>query len=733
MLSRIRLKNYLVILLFLCLTLVFFREIIAGEKILVTTDFLFFNFFPWGYYKPPELDITKLSYHLDVILEFYPLLKYASSQIKNLQLPLWNPYICSGLPFIAQPHISFLYPLNALFFLFPTVFAFGLCAIIHVFLIGLFTYLFLSALNVSRVGSLCGAIVFMFNGTTISLLFPDAITSICWMPLILYLFEMSISKRERLYSYLGGLGLGMAFLTGEVRFAACIGIFLFLYFIFRVFFMNRDGSERNFSCAILSIAVIYLIGLSAGAILLLPLFELLPLSNRLYMVNQGPNLNLGIGQTLSAFVFPGTIREPEFSIMLYVGFLTLFLCLFSFLKRNKISLFFALAASLFFFSANAHISNIISRIMPLFRSVRLEQEVVFPIVSFSSAIIAGIGFDNLFENFLFKQEVFRGLHSYKKVLRILVVVIITADLFMVGRNKLLTLLGDAKYCYFKTQATDFLVRDKELYRVMRMASDKPRKCFHDDILSSNTQMVYGIYDAQGYLSFLLQRYGEFMNHIEPGIYINEPGENFICGLNNTESLNSRLIDLANVKYILSAREIKNNRFSLVYDKEFKIYLNKNVLPRAFLVPRAKLIKDPKQILGYMGSDEFESEKEVILEEEPSLRIPSRSIISTNSRVLIERYEAERVVLNITADCDGWLVLSDTYYPGWKAYVDDKTVRIYNADYVFRAVEIKKGKHKVTFNYSPVSFKSGLYISIFTVIIALILIAKRLLKIKTSSS
>jgi uncharacterized membrane protein YfhO len=53
-----------------------------------------------------------------------------------------------------------------------------------------------------------------------------------------------------------------------------------------------------------------------------------------------------------------------------------------------------------------------------------------------------------------------------------------------------------------------------------------------------------------------------------------------------------------------------------------------------------------------------------------------------------------------------LFLSDTYYPGWKAYVDGKETKIYRADYTFRAIYVLGGSHKVEFIYSPLSFKMG---------------------------
>jgi uncharacterized membrane protein YfhO len=65
--------------------------------------------------------------------------------------------------------------------------------------------------------------------------------------------------------------------------------------------------------------------------------------------------------------------------------------------------------------------------------------------------------------------------------------------------------------------------------------------------------------------------------------------------------------------------------------------------------------------------------------------------------------------------NAFLVLSDTYFPGWKAYVDGKEERIYRANYAFRAIPIRAGAHKVEFTYKPLSFKLGAVITLLGIL------------------
>jgi uncharacterized membrane protein YfhO len=72
-------------------------------------------------------------------------------------------------------------------------------------------------------------------------------------------------------------------------------------------------------------------------------------------------------------------------------------------------------------------------------------------------------------------------------------------------------------------------------------------------------------------------------------------------------------------------------------------------------------------------------------------------------------------LQVTAEENSLLVLSDTYYPGWKAFVDGKGTNIYRADYTFRAVPLNAGTHRVRFVYDPMSFKLGAGVTILGIL------------------
>jgi uncharacterized membrane protein YfhO len=86
--------------------------------------------------------------------------------------------------------------------------------------------------------------------------------------------------------------------------------------------------------------------------------------------------------------------------------------------------------------------------------------------------------------------------------------------------------------------------------------------------------------------------------------------------------------------------------------------------------------------------------------------------------MITSYKDQEVTIDVKMENDGFLVLTDQCYPGWKAFIDGKETEIYPTDYTFRSIYMKKGSHTVRFVYDPMSYKAGKYISIATLLFLL---------------
>ena len=119
----------------------------------------------------------------------------------------------------------------------------------------------------------------------------------------------------------------------------------------------------------------------------------------------------------------------------------------------------------------------------------------------------------------------------------------------------------------------------------------------------------------------------------------------------------------------------------------------------------------KKLLKLFYDPLFDS-KTILLEKKP---FPEPTNSQINEAKIIE-YTPNKVTIETNSDAPKLLFLSDNYYPGWIATIDGIETPILVADYTFRAVGVPAGSHKVIFLYDPLSFKVGLGISIFALII-----------------
>jgi len=174
---------------------------------------------------------------------------------------------------------------------------------------------------------------------------------------------------------------------------------------------------------------------------------------------------------------------------------------------------------------------------------------------------------------------------------------------------------------------------------------------------------------------------------------------------------SPLLDILNVRYFIVGKSMRMEEpdFRLVFENEkFRVYRNEKALARSVIVHNARMITGREEALRVMASRDFDPAQTVLVEE----AIPS---LTTNASVhspapSFRERSLNRVYLDADLKAPGLLVLADTYYPGWKSFVDGKASKIYRADYALRAVFVPAGRHQVEFKYDPWSFKIGAAIS-----------------------
>ena len=94
-------------------------------------------------------------------------------------------------------------------------------------------------------------------------------------------------------------------------------------------------------------------------------------------------------------------------------------------------------------------------------------------------------------------------------------------------------------------------------------------------------------------------------------------------------------------------------------------------------------------------------------------------------VKIAGYGPNEILLEVDTASAGVLVLSEVYYPGWRAWIGEREVQVLRANYLYRAVELPAGTQRVRLLYDPVSFKIGVGLAVVTVVMLGVWLVKRI--------
>jgi hypothetical protein len=268
------------------------------------------------------------------------------------------------------------------------------------------------------------------------------------------------------------------------------------------------------------------------------------------------------------------------------------------------------------------------------------------------------------------------------------VVLTVCDLTVLGR-KTVPQIDLKKYpVYPALPVLAEIQQDPDLFRVYQWSPRQPV------FLPNNMLMVYGLSTLAGYES------------LAPANLNSLP--------TRTHDRFNALLDLANVKYLLTDRttDLPSDHFELVADSgDARLYRNRGCLRRLQFYGQWQVVPERERMLQLMNTDAFNPQETVLLEETP----PPASVSSNAAAMVsLERYTGCRVVAKVNAAHGGVLLLADTYYPGWKVRVDDRSAPLYRADYVLRAAFVPAGSHVVEFYYAPLSFRIGAAISLLTI-------------------
>lgn len=149
-------------------------------------------------------------------------------------------------------------------------------------------------------------------------------------------------------------------------------------------------------------------------------------------------------------------------------------------------------------------------------------------------------------------------------------------------------------------------------------------------------------------------------------------------------------------------------YEIVYnDGTAMILENKNFIPRFYFVSEVRNVtslEEAKNILWeediFWEYDKFDIKTAALVEDIDFGRIKFNT---KDASVDIVRYENNKITLETASEDDSFLIFSDTYYPGWRAYIDNTETKIYRTNGIVKGIYIPEGEHTILFEYTPNHF------------------------------
>lgn len=680
----------------------------------------------------------------DPVRQIIPWKNLVIDNFSNLQLPLWNPYEMAGKPLLANFQSGVFYPLNLLLFIKPLFVSWSVFIMIQPLLAGVFLYLYLKNLKLDNRASLLGAISFAFGGFSIAwLTWGNIVHTALWLPLILLSIDKIIGitkKKNIIWNWIFAFSLISSFFAGHLQIFFYVFIFSLAYLLFRWF---ESGREKKILSLFL---ILYSLFFILTIVQWIPTFQFINLSAR--FLDQNPLTTNGWFlpfQNLVQFVAPDFFGNPAtlnyFGVwnyaefVGYIGVVGLFLVFCSLISKKKETIFFLASIILsLIFALPTSLAKIPFDLSIPFLSSAQPTRLIF-LITFSLSVLSAFGFNYLIEdrkvnrklvfilgvlfvclflilwlitfgkidlkitaenllvakrNLIFPSGIFAigiililGILYFKETMaRTLLIILVLAisfyDLYRFGAK--FTPFTPQEYFFPQTSIIKFLQKDKGIYRIA--ATDSR-------IFPPNFSTFYKIQSIEGYDPLYLNSYAELIAASERKNHSIEPpfGFNRIITPRNVES---PIIDLLNVKYILSFSDLSSPKFERVFQEgQTKVYKNINALPRVFFVLRAVESNINQETANQMFTTNLSQ----------TAFVANLNLLTNNlaiGKATIVYYSENSIKIETENTGDGFLVLTDAYYPTWKADVDGKLSQVYKTDYAFRGIFIPAGRHKVIF-------------------------------------
>jgi len=346
--------------------------------------------------------LRQFFYRGNLLLHALPNGEFGAQWLGKGVLPLWNPHIFCGYPWLADPLNAAFYPLHMLFFVVAAgAVAINLEILLHYWLAGMLMFAFVRGQERSVSAALAAGCVFMLNGFLVDYYDQlEGLRAMVWLPLLLLCIRRGADARSCRWALLAGIVLGVQFHGGHFQYATYNALLAFAYLLFvglrRTEFRWKSGGPELVG----RWAIICAVGIGLFAVQLLPTYELTQLSTRSRMplskilANQDDLLSLPL---LAKSIAPTLDGGPVDDVQpIYVGAVAVLLALLSLgsRRRGEIVFFLGVVAASILLMAGPVFPGymLLYKVVPGFKFFKDPLRIVFPALA-ACAVLGSYGVD----------------------------------------------------------------------------------------------------------------------------------------------------------------------------------------------------------------------------------------------------------------------------------------------------------------------------------------------------
>jgi len=601
---------------------------------------------------------------------FWPVFYYIKKQIEHGLLPLWNNLFLSGTPLLPDPQFSLFNPINLIFVLFPTNFAFIIYFILHSTLAALGMYLLgTKALNFSKTTSILVGILYLSTPKMAGFLEAGHLglfASFAYLPFVLLALSMLIKTLNPRWVIALAISLAGIFYNHTVIFI----LTFFSVIVISLLYLTSHLKVAKKINSILLISLALLLTFGTVAITLLPQVDWLPQTTR-FLLLQNRDIYpkwISIKEFLQIAIVPlslgfQNLQNINSEKWISLGTTTLLLAGFGFIQlKNKFKILILLILIPCILVALNNASPIYKLLltMDLYALMRVSTRVWF-IPTMIIIILTGFALEKIIQKW-----------PNKKIVTIIVLLVLTEQISLsyiyLSKPTFLNpnLAPDALYSSLKS--------DNEIYRVFcvnRCLSQQKAATYNLELMDGyNTLQQKNFYQQSWQLT------GSYWNYYTLSI---PPIGSYLF---DKPQPDPNALGQYNTKYVISPYPLTNKDFiQITQIDRFLVYKNNLYQSRAYYETNSSK-KDAKII----------------------------------------KYTPNQVTVDTTEHNSKNLTLSQVYNNGWIAYLDGtKRVSIQQKPNALMSVDLKRETKLVDFKYEPESFKFGAIITLVTTILAVLIL------------